>query len=292
MPPTTYVAGAAGAPQGVSGGGPLPAAAAATPQLGAAPPPTGDLATALAQLTGALQQLSGVLATMSGAAAVQGGGPTGGCGCGGGGGTGAMGAPTAQGANAGPTASPAASTESFQSAPAAPAPTSATPAPDAGGSVRDRIVQIARDELKKGVKEDAGEDRDKAGNIVKYRGAVTSAGEDPDAAEPWCADFASWVLKQAGVPFGKDGKGEDYTVAMIDWAKGQNRYHERGGYEPKPGDLVMFDWGGGQDVDHVAIVEKVENGRVHTIGGNESDSLRSQSYPIGDKRMMGYITPS
>lgn len=291
MPLTTSVAGAADAPQGVSGGGPLPVGtgAAAAPPLGAATPPTGDLATALAQLMGALQQLSGVLTAMSGAAAVQGGGPTSGCGCGGS--SGATGAPTAQGTYAGPTASLAANTQSFNAAPATPTPTAATTAP-ATDDTRARIVQIAREEFAKGVKEDAGKDTDKAGNIVKYRGAVTGPGEQADAAEPWCADFASWVLKQAGVPFGKDGRGEDYTVAMIDWAKGQNRYHERGSYEPKPGDLVMFDWGGGQDVDHVAIVEKVENGRVFTIGGNESNSLKAQSYPIGDKRMMGYITPS
>jgi len=46
----------------------------------------------------------------------------------------------------------------------------------------------------------------------------------------------------------------------------------------KPGDIVFFDWGSSNSVgaiDHVGIVEKVlGNGRVQTIEGNTSDSVR------------------
>ncbi|WP_442857824.1 CHAP domain-containing protein [Blautia sp. AM47-4] len=50
-------------------------------------------------------------------------------------------------------------------------------------------------------------------------------------------------------------------------------FQERGlwqdnSYEPRPGDIIFFDWDdGGQDgsSDHVGIVEKVENGRIYTI---------------------------
>lgn len=280
----TSVAGAAGAPPtGVTGGGSL--VAQPQPQLAATAPPAGDLATALAQLQGALGQLSAVLSAMQGGAAVQGGGGAvagggGRCGCGMPGCThGAPGqAPTVgmapKGAFAGVEA---------------PRP-DAPPAPS--GDLGSRIAQIARAEFEKGVTEDAGSDNDSAGNIRKYRSAVTGPGEDPNAAEPWCADFASWVLKQAGVPFGEGGRGEDYTVAMIDWAKSKGRYHERGSHQPRAGDLVMIDWGGGKDVDHVAVVEKVENGRVYTIGGNEKEGIREASYPLDDARMMGFIPPA
>lgn len=283
-PLPTSVAGATGAPPaGISGGGPLVAQPQPEPQFAATAPPVGDLATAVAQLQGVLEQLSAVLGAMQGGAAVQGGGGTavgggGGCGCG---------MPdcthgSAGGATAG--RAPAGAMGGVEAA--------RPDAPATGGDLGSRIAQIARAEFEKGVSEDAGPDDDRAGNIRKYRSAVTGPGEDPNAAEAWCADFASWVLKQAGVPFGEGGRGEDYTVAMIDWAKSKGRYHERGSHDPKPGDLVMIDWGGGKDVDHVAVVEKVENGRVHTIGGNEADGIREASYPMGDARMMGFITPA
>ncbi|MEO6866847.1 MAG: CHAP domain-containing protein [Gaiellales bacterium] len=158
-------------------------------------------------------------------------------------------------------------------------------------STRERIVDLARAEFEKGVKADDGIHNDKAGNIKRYRSAVTGPGEDPNAAEPWCADFASYIYKEAGVPFGKNGQGEDYTVAMIAWAKTQDRWQPRAGANPQPGDMILFDWDRGNAVKHVAIVEKIENGKVWTIGGNESDSVRNQSYDIGDTRIMGYIPP-
>ena len=56
----------------------------------------------------------------------------------------------------------------------------------------------------------------------------------------------------------------------------------------------VFDWedeeDGGLDglPDHVGIVEKVENGRVYTIEGNTTDSVRERSYPLGYFEILGY----
>ena len=77
-------------------------------------------------------------------------------------------------------------------------------------------------------------------------------------------------------------------------------FQERGlwqdnSYEPRPGDIIFFDWDdGGQDgeSDHVGIVEKVENGRVYTVEGNSGDSVRQNSYPIGYYEIYGYGTPA
>lgn len=284
----TSVAGATGAPPtGITGGGPLVAQPQPEPQLATAAPPAGDLATAVAQLQGVLEQLSAVLAAMQGGAAVQGGG--GGTVTGGGGGCG-CGMP---GCTHGSAGAGAATTAGLAPAGAMGGIEAARPdAPPGGGDLGSSIARIARGEFEKRVTEDAGADDDRAGNIRKYRSAVTGPGEDPNAAEPWCADFASWVLKEAGVPFGEGGRGEDYTVEMIKWAKSKGRYHERGSHDPKPGDLVMVNNDGKPGVDHVAIVEKVENGRVHTIGGNESDGIREGSYAMGDAKMLGFITPT
>ena len=70
---------------------------------------------------------------------------------------------------------------------------------------------------------------------------------------------------------------------------------QAGNYEPRPGDLIFFDWAaGGQDghADHVGIVERVENGRVYTVEGNSDDAVRQSSYPIGYHEIYGYGTPA
>ena len=77
-------------------------------------------------------------------------------------------------------------------------------------------------------------------------------------------------------------------------------FQERGlwqdnSYEPRPGDIIFFDWDdGGQDgsSDHVGIVEKVENGRIYTIEGNSGDGCRQNSYPVGYYEIYGYGTPA
>ena len=77
-------------------------------------------------------------------------------------------------------------------------------------------------------------------------------------------------------------------------------FQERGlwqdnSYEPRPGDIIFFDWDdGSQDgsSDHVGIVEKVENGRIYTIEGDSGDSCRQNSYPVGYYEIYGYGTPA
>src|SRR3954451_17577966 len=76
-----------------------------------------------------------------------------------------------------------------------------------------RIVTIARDELARGVRElPAGSDR---GPRIRLYVASTSPSFYPNA---WCAYFASWVARQAGVPIGVGGRGS-----------------RRGAGEPAPG---------------------------------------------------------
>jgi hypothetical protein len=86
--------------------------------------------------------------------------------------------------------------------------------------------------------------------------------------------------------FKKAGRWYDGTTANVDRAR--------------PGDIVFFDWGGSNSrsaIDHVGIVEKVlGNGRVQTIEGNTSDSVRrrvrSSSVIAGYGRPAYASTPS
>lgn len=38
----------------------------------------------------------------------------------------------------------------------------------------------------------------------------------------------------------------------------------------------------------MGIVEKVENGRIHTVEGNSGDMCRENSYPLGSAVVYGY----
>lgn len=113
-----------------------------------------------------------------------------------------------------------------------------------------------------------------------------------DSHTDWCACFVSWCADQCGyidagtVPkFAGCGLGARWFRARGLWQDGD--------CTPSPGHIIFFDWDAGSDglVDHVGIVERVENGRVYTIEGNSGDRCLTCSYPVGDPRILGYGTP-
>lgn len=111
----------------------------------------------------------------------------------------------------------------------------------------------------------------------------------------WCACFVSWCANECGyIEAGVIPKFAACTSQGVPWFQ-EHGLWQSGSYEPRPGDIIFFDWNdGGQDgqSDHVGIVEKVENGRVYTIEGNSGDSVRQNSYPIGYYEIYGYGTPA
>jgi len=81
-------------------------------------------------------------------------------------------------------------------------------------------------------------------------------------SEAWCADFVSWCYERTpgGSPFGH----RPGVASIHDWGNQQHLYHDRGTYQARPGDVIIF----GND-QHVGIVERVDpDGTVHTIEGN------------------------
>ena len=42
----------------------------------------------------------------------------------------------------------------------------------------------------------------------------------------------------------------------------------------------------------MGIVEKVENGRLHTVESNSGDMCRENSYPVGSAVVYGYGCPA
>ena len=114
--------------------------------------------------------------------------------------------------------------------------------------------------------------------------------------QPWCAMFICWCAAKSGV-----SKTTLPRLANADraWAKKQKVYYKSrqwgGKYTPKPGDLIYFSWRVRDYADHIGMVSgtgKV-NGvtYVYTIEGNKHDKVKTGSYAINNRYILGYASP-
>ena len=106
----------------------------------------------------------------------------------------------------------------------------------------------------------------------------------------WCACFVSWCAHKCGyidkgiIPkFAGVGTG-------IDWFQDRHQWQKRG-YQPKPGDIIFFDWEGSGYGSHVGIVEKSDDLYVYTIEGNSGDKCCRRTYFLHSSVVMGYGIP-
>jgi hypothetical protein len=136
------------------------------------------------------------------------------------------------------------------------------------------IVQIALAEV--GIHETGGENN---GAPCKYQGT--------GCPEAWCADFISWVYKQAGVPFtgGADGGWRIAgAAALAEWFKANGTWIDNPGHTlpvndpdaPQPGDVVYYAGGDG----HINIVVSYDGKTVKTVGGNQSDAVNTDPHDV------------
>ncbi len=106
--------------------------------------------------------------------------------------------------------------------------------------------------------------------------------------EAWCADFVSYCYTKAGKKL-----NQSYTPTLLAQLKSNGTYTRN---NPRPGDIIMFDWhpGSGVSAEHTGLVEKVfrKNGRlyVQTIEGNSGDSVRRNTWAVGDSVIAGFGT--
>jgi hypothetical protein len=149
-------------------------------------------------------------------------------------------------------------------------------APIAGGGRGSAIVAAASGEVGQAEQPPGSNDSPR---IAQYRQA-TAGSPGPG---PWCAYFASWACRQAGLPVGPNGNGGGSVDGLYSWAQGVGRA-EGSGYTPKPGDLIVWD-------EHIGVVENVlPDGSVQTIEGNSSDRVSRRTHPKGDA--VGFIRTS
>jgi hypothetical protein len=130
--------------------------------------------------------------------------------------------------------------------------------------------------------------------LLKQEYATLPAGTKytEGANEPWCADFVSWIMNEAGVPLLNKDNGSwrvEDTPPLVEYYKSVGLFEAAGsGYDPKVGDIAIYQkpspFG-----SHTNIVIKNDSGAITTVGGNESNTIRIRVYtPSEDAHFLGY----
>lgn len=103
----------------------------------------------------------------------------------------------------------------------------------------------------------------------------------------WCACFVSWCADQCG--YLESGILPKFSLCSdgVNWFESKGQFQDAS-YVPATGDIIFFDWGNDGTIDHVGIVESVNNGTVNTIEGNSADMVKRNRFVIGDSRIYGY----
>lgn len=106
---------------------------------------------------------------------------------------------------------------------------------------------------------------------------------------PWCAAFVTAVSRISGnadaIP-AECGCPEMIRLFLKRGIAVGRRY-------PKRGDIIFYDWNGDKVADHVGIVQYVsDKGKVTTIEGNYSDSVKSRVIDFNDYSIYGYASPN
>ena len=104
----------------------------------------------------------------------------------------------------------------------------------------------------------------------------------------WCAVFVSYIANQNDILNTK--------VPKFVWVKiGVDYYKEKGllkkpkEYNPKPADLIFFDWNNNGVIDHVGYVLNVSGDNVYTVEGNvDHKDVRKKKYPLNSNYIYAY----
>lgn len=145
---------------------------------------------------------------------------------------------------------------------------------------RENVVKIAKSQI--GQAEPTQDDK-----YIKWYNSVAGTALPMNA--PWCAMFASWVLRQAKVAEGLMPNFASCETA-IKWAKRKKIWYSRlTSHLPQAGELVFFDWDGDTVQDHVGIVETATANQITVIEGNTSDRVDRKVYARTSRYILGYI---
>lgn len=113
--------------------------------------------------------------------------------------------------------------------------------------------------------------------------------------DQWCDTFVSamFVKLNAVDLIGGTECGVEEHVKIF---KNKGIWIEDGTITPKPGDIIVFNWGDNTQPndgysDHIGFVEKVSGGKITTIEGNYKDSVARRTLAVGHGNIRGYARP-
>ncbi|MBF6210823.1 CHAP domain-containing protein [Nocardia puris] len=105
--------------------------------------------------------------------------------------------------------------------------------------------------------------------------------------EPWCADFVSWVMREAGRPLANPHSGSwriPGVYTLQEYYQAQGRFVPIGAdYQPRTGDVLLYG-PDSQFTQHTNIVLAASGGEVTTIGGNEFGEVRLHRFTLSQVR--------
>jgi hypothetical protein len=94
----------------------------------------------------------------------------------------------------------------------------------------------------------------------------------------WCAAFATWVWRDAGVNI----PAMNYVPSVYDWAVSHGKWYGTGQLNlAKPGYLIIF--GTATNRYHIGVVDHVSGGTVYVISGNTRNPNNSSQHGVFDK---------
>lgn len=103
--------------------------------------------------------------------------------------------------------------------------------------------------------------------------------------EPWCADFVSYLYKEAGHPFQNPNNGNwriPGIYTLKEYFRSIGAWHSEPDYSPKPGDVAIYD--GGFFGGHTNLVVEVGEDYIVTLGGNEDNVIHLGKFNWRDSK--------
>jgi hypothetical protein len=148
----------------------------------------------------------------------------------------------------------------------------------ASGDLNRRVLATAAREL--GVHEVGGNTGPRVSVYQERTGAYHA---------PWCASFVTWALEQSGhpMPDGNWAAVSNYVSAAQAGASGLEIVSAA---DARPGDLVAYDWGFGNDFGsdgHIGLLASdVSDGAFQAIEGNYQDAVSATSRSLDDANIV------
>lgn len=113
----------------------------------------------------------------------------------------------------------------------------------------------------------------------------------------WCMAFVYWCFDEADEHIHPEANGLSMSNPLPRTGGVLNAWSRANSTnktlkDPQQGDIFIMDFGGG--LGHTGIVEKVENGMLHTIEGNTNDTGSREGYEVcrrvrDPKKIKGYL---